>query len=170
MDVDMDVVIGLGGNLGDPAATLVAAVRELAHLGPVVAVSSLYRTDAVGPPQPDYLNAAVRVQVEGTPRELLDGLLAIERRFGRVRTERWAPRTLDLDVLWIAGVAVDEPELVVPHPRLAERRFALVPLLEVAPDARDPESGAPLGGWLEVLPEGGIRRIRGPEWASPEQT
>jgi 2-amino-4-hydroxy-6-hydroxymethyldihydropteridine diphosphokinase len=94
-----------------------------------------------GPPQPEYFNAAARVAFDGEPEALLDALLAIEARLGRVRAERNGPRTIDLDVLWIEGVAHQSARLEVPHPRLRERAFALVPLLEVAPGARDPRSG-----------------------------
>jgi 2-amino-4-hydroxy-6-hydroxymethyldihydropteridine diphosphokinase len=160
----MDAVVGLGANLGDPAATLVSAVGALSLLGSVTAISTLYETDPVGPPQPAYLNAAVRIGFEGSARELLSALLDIERHHGRVRRDRWGPRSLDLDLLWIAGVEVLEDGLVVPHPRLAERRFALVPLLDVAPDAAHPRTGAPLRDWLASLPEGGIRYHPAPGW------
>lgn len=139
--VTLDVVVGLGSNLGDRAATLASAVRAIDGLDgtKVVAESALVETEPVGgPPQGRYLNGAVRVSTELSPRALLDGLLAIERSHGRERRERWGPRTLDLDVLWIAGLAIDVPGLVVPHPRLVERPFALMPLLEVAPDATHP--------------------------------
>jgi 2-amino-4-hydroxy-6-hydroxymethyldihydropteridine diphosphokinase len=155
----LDAVIGLGSNLDDPGALLVRAVAELGALGSVTGVSSLYETDPVGPPQPAYLNAAVRMDFRGAPRSLLGALLAIEQRHGRIRRERNGPRTLDLDILWISGKSVADPDLVVPHPRLAERRFALIPLLDVAPAAVDPVSREPLARWLERLPEGGIRRI-----------
>ncbi len=103
----------------------------------------MYATAPVGgPPQPEFFNAAALVVYGGTPLDLLDALLAIEARLGRVRAERWGPRTLDLDILWIDGLAVDDPRLEVPHPRLHERAFALAPLLEIVPDARDPRTGA----------------------------
>ena len=151
----LDVVVGLGSNLGDRAATLASAVRALASLPStrVVAESARVETAPVGgPPQGPYLNGAVRLSTELSPRALLDGLLAIERAHGRERRERWGPRTLDLDVLWIAGLVVDEPGLVVPHPRLREREFALRPLLEVAAGAVDPSTGeayaaAALAAW-----------------------
>jgi 2-amino-4-hydroxy-6-hydroxymethyldihydropteridine diphosphokinase len=136
-------VVGVGANLGDRLSTMRAAVNELARVARVVKTSRVYATTPVGgPPQPEYLNAAVLVAFDGAPLDLLDALLAIEARFGRVRAERWGPRTIDLDLLWIDGMAVDDARLAVPHPRLRERAFALVPLLELVPDARDPRTGA----------------------------
>jgi 2-amino-4-hydroxy-6-hydroxymethyldihydropteridine diphosphokinase len=135
----LDAVVGLGSNVGDRLATLRRAVRALERRMEIVARSRVYETEPVGPPQPDYLNAAVRVHFGGEPLALLDVLSGIEAALGRDRASevRWGPRTLDLDVLWIAGRRVDEERLVVPHPRLAERAFALRPLLDVAPDATD---------------------------------
>jgi 2-amino-4-hydroxy-6-hydroxymethyldihydropteridine diphosphokinase len=143
-------VVGLGANLGDRMATLRVAVQELSNVADVEKRSGVYETAPVGgPPQPSFLNAAALVRYAGTPIDLLDALLAIEARLGRVRAERWGPRVIDLDLLWIDGVAVDTPRLVVPHARLRERAFALAPLLEIVPFARDPRSGAayaiPLG-------------------------
>ena len=135
-------VVGLGANVGDRLASLRAAVRALEERCDVEATSRIYETAPVGgPQQDDYLNAAVRVAWPGTPDELLDVVLAIELSLGRERRERWGPRVIDLDVLWIEGFAVASERLVVPHPRLIERAFALVPLLDVAPDATDPTSG-----------------------------
>src|SRR6187431_3703385 len=103
----LDVVIGLGANVGDTALTLRRALAELAALGEVIAVSALYRSTPVGgPPQPDFLNAAARLKFSGTPDSLLAEALRIERLAGRVRRERWGPRSLDLDILWIAGLRV----------------------------------------------------------------
>ena len=133
----MRAVVGLGANLGDRLATLKAALEGLARIATIERVSRVYATAPVGgPPQPDYLNAAVLIEVESRPRELLHSLLAIESTLGRVRRERNGPRVIDLDVLWIEGVVVKSEELEVPHPRLKERAFALVPMLEVAPGAR----------------------------------
>jgi 2-amino-4-hydroxy-6-hydroxymethyldihydropteridine diphosphokinase len=147
------VVVGVGANLGDRLATMRAAVTELARRMHVEKTSRVYATAPVGgPPQPEFLNAAVLVAYAGAPLDLLDALLAIEARFGRVRAERWGPRTLDLDLLWIDGLAVDTPRLVVPHPRLHERAFALVPLLDLEPHARDPRTGA-----RYVAPPGDLR-------------
>jgi 2-amino-4-hydroxy-6-hydroxymethyldihydropteridine diphosphokinase len=162
----VDVVIGLGGNLGDRRATLAAAMAELSAIGGVRAVSALYETAPVGPPQPTYLNAAARVETPLTPHALLLALLEIERRQGRERGEKWGPRTLDLDILWIADTVVSTADLVVPHPRLRQRRFALVPLLDVAPDARDPTTGDPLRAFLDELPDEGIYPVAPSGWAS----
>jgi 2-amino-4-hydroxy-6-hydroxymethyldihydropteridine diphosphokinase len=157
----LDGVIGLGANLGDPEAALRRAVQGLGLLGRLVGVSGLYRTEPVGgPPQSDFLNAAVRICFEGSPRELLASILALEHREGRVRRERWGPRTLDLDILWLGGAHVSEPGLVVPHPRLRERAFALRPLLDVAPEAVDPVDGAGYHCVLERLGSAGIELVR----------
>lgn len=112
------------------------AIERIAGFARVVARSRVYETAPIGgPEQPDYLNAAVLVEWDGTPLELLDRLQAIELALGRVRTVRYGPRMIDLDILWIDGQCVDSERLTVPHPRLLERAFALVPLLEVAPNA-----------------------------------
>ncbi len=136
-----DAVIGLGSNLGDRLENLRAALRALGELGSLPAVSALYETEPVGPPQARFLNAAVRLASGTEPRALLPALLAIEQRAGRERRERWGPRTLDLDMLWVEGFMCDDVGLKVPHPELRRRAFALVPLLDVAPDASDPRDG-----------------------------
>jgi 2-amino-4-hydroxy-6-hydroxymethyldihydropteridine diphosphokinase len=143
--VTLRAVVGLGANLGDRLASLRAAVRALSERGALEATSHVYETKPVGgPPQGDYLNAAVRISWPAGADDLLDALLAIEQSLGRERRERWGPRLIDLDVLFIEGLAVNSERLIVPHPRLLERPFALVPLLEVMPDASDPTSGARL--------------------------
>ena len=128
-------VIGMGANIGDRHATLAGARARLAGAGDVMllATSSIYETPAMGPPQPDYLNAALLVRTRLRARPLLELCLRIEAEFGRVRRERWGPRTLDLDLLWLSCGRVDLPNLKVPHPGLKERPFALAPLLEVHP-------------------------------------
>jgi len=138
------VVVGLGANLGDRAQALDYAVESILALdgARLLARSKAIETAPVGgpPDQPPFLNGAVAITWAHDARALLDALLTIEKSFGRVRDVRWGPRTIDLDILWIEGVVIDEPGLTVPHPRLQERQFALVPLLEVAPDARDPRT------------------------------
>ena len=134
----MRAYIGLGSNLGDREATLRRAVEFLdAEEGvDVVAVSALRDTDPVGfADQPRFLNGVAAVETELAPRELLERLLAVERALGRERTgPRFGPRTVDLDLLVYGDLVVDEPGLTVPHPRLAERRFALEPLAELDPE------------------------------------
>jgi 2-amino-4-hydroxy-6-hydroxymethyldihydropteridine diphosphokinase len=154
--VTLRAVVGVGANLGDRLATMRAAVSDLARVAQVEKTSRVYATAPVGgPPQPDFFNAAALVVFAGTPLALLDELLAIEARLGRVRVETWGPRTVDLDVLWIEGLAVDSARLVVPHPRLHQRAFALVPLLELVPTARDPRTGAPYASPPGVLRDTG---------------
>ncbi|WP_394697253.1 2-amino-4-hydroxy-6-hydroxymethyldihydropteridine diphosphokinase [Pseudoxanthomonas japonensis] len=139
--------IGLGANLGDAADTLRKAVEALDHREGITVreVSRFYRTPAWGrEDQPDFINAVALLETSLTPRALLERLLAVETEFGRHRPdgERWGPRTLDLDLLLYGDAVIDEPGLRVPHPHLHERAFALVPLLDVLPEARIPGYGA----------------------------
>jgi 2-amino-4-hydroxy-6-hydroxymethyldihydropteridine diphosphokinase len=136
--VTLDAVIGLGANLGDRRENLALGLGRLRDLGTIQAVSSLYESESVGADGPRYLNAAARLRADGDPHALLRQLLEIEIELGRERRERWGPRTLDLDLLWIHGLVLKTPQLTIPHPRLIGRSFALVPLIEVAPDAVDP--------------------------------
>ncbi len=131
-----DVFIGLGGNLGDREALLAEALRKLDTTPgiTVAAVSSLYETKPVGlTAQPDFLNLVVKLQTNLPPYALLNTCLRIEMELGRERRERWGPRTVDLDVLWCEGVAQADEKLTLPHPRMHERAFVLVPLAELAP-------------------------------------
>ena len=131
--------VGLGSNLGDREQTIRAAIAALQG---VVAVSELRETDPVGvTEQPAFLNGAIAVETELSPRELLQSLLAVERELGRERGERWGPRTIDLDLLLYGTETVDEPGLTVPHPHLHERRFALEPLAELDPELVVPGRG-----------------------------
>lgn len=127
--------IALGGNLGDSRRVLSEAVLAIdATEGiKVLARSHLYKTAPIGPPQPDYLNACIVIETLLSARSLLHQLLRIENQFGRVRHERWGARSLDLDLLLFADQIIDLPGLTVPHPRLHERAFVLVPLMDVAP-------------------------------------
>jgi 2-amino-4-hydroxy-6-hydroxymethyldihydropteridine diphosphokinase len=139
--------VGLGANLGDREETI---RRALGLLGgeegiEVVAVSTLRETDPVGySDQPPFLNGAAAIDTELEPRELLERLLAVERGLGRVRAEtpRYGPRTIDIDLLLYGDLVLDEPGLTVPHPRLAERRFALEPLHELDPELHLPDGRA----------------------------
>lgn len=124
--------IGLGSNLGESEATVRAAIASLAELGTVLACSRLYRTKAWGrTDQPDFCNAAAILETNLAPRELLAALKKLEHELGRVPSERWGPRALDLDILYYDESRIDEPGLQIPHPRLLERAFALVPLAEI---------------------------------------
>ncbi|MBE8990887.1 2-amino-4-hydroxy-6-hydroxymethyldihydropteridine diphosphokinase [Nostoc sp. LEGE 12450] len=135
--------VALGSNIGDSQTILEAAIKSLAQTPGVLleAQSRWYQTKAVGPPQPDYLNGCVTLQVEMLPQQLLEILLGIEQQFGRVRQKRWGPRTLDLDLLLFDDFIVDTPNLQIPHPRMRDRAFVLVPLAEIAPDWIEPVSG-----------------------------
>ena len=140
-------VVALGSNVGDRLGHLRAAAQRIAKICQVERASHVYETQPVGgPPQPPFYNAALLVRYAGEPLHLLDALQAIETGLGRTRAEkdvRWGPRTIDLDILWIEGLAMESDRLVVPHPRLTERAFALRPLVDVAPDAIDPLSQLP---------------------------
>ncbi|HET9610230.1 MAG TPA: 2-amino-4-hydroxy-6-hydroxymethyldihydropteridine diphosphokinase [Acidimicrobiales bacterium] len=127
--------LGLGSNLGDRVRHLRDAIATLREVG-LVAVSPVYETDPVGgpPDQDPYLNLVVELRTDRSARELLGVCRRLETAAGRVRNERWGPRTLDVDVLWVDGVALDEPDLTVPHPRMWDRRFVVAPLHDLAPD------------------------------------
>ena len=159
MGVDLDCVLGLGSNLGDRLEFLRAAARKLQQHAQITAFSALYETDPIGPQQPDYLNAALRVQSDLIPGQLLEMLLGVERALGRERLERWGPRTLDLDLLFIAGHVVDVPGLVVPHRELTRRAFALLPLLDVMPEATDPTTGQRYAELAQTLDRTGVREL-----------
>ena len=134
------VYLGLGSNVGDRLANLQDAVDGLGATSgvTVVAVSPVYETAPVGgPPQDDYLNAVVAVETDLGPRALLGVAQDLESRAHRVHAERWGPRTLDVDVLLVGDAVVDEPDLVVPHPRMRERAFVLVPLADLDAAWRD---------------------------------
>jgi 2-amino-4-hydroxy-6-hydroxymethyldihydropteridine diphosphokinase len=150
--------IGMGGNLpssaGSPEATLAAAALRLESLGHVVCRSSLYSTEPVGfSEQPRFINAVVALETELDPRQLLEGLLAIEREFGRDRALAIVngPRTLDLDILLFGDLRISEPGLEIPHPRMAERAFVLVPLCEIAPQIIEANSGKTVSQLLHSI-------------------
>jgi 2-amino-4-hydroxy-6-hydroxymethyldihydropteridine diphosphokinase len=151
--VSKSAFVGIGSNLGDREGNLRQAVELLsAEDGiDVVAVSQIRETDPVGPvEQGPFLNGAVRIETDLAPRKLLERLLAVEERLGRVRRERWGPRTIDLDLLLYGDDVVEEPGLTVPHPRLHERRFALEPLSDLAPSLEIPGKG-PISALLAEL-------------------
>ncbi len=155
------MLLGLGSNLGDPGARLLDALDRVARFALVLRVSSFYRTDPVGHrEQPDFLNAVALLDVTSTPGDFLDRLREIERAMGRVPRFRNGPREIDLDILDFAGLVRNHPDPVLPHPRLAERRFVLAPLAEIAPEWRHPVTGRTAAEMLSDLPEiPGVSRI-----------
>jgi 2-amino-4-hydroxy-6-hydroxymethyldihydropteridine diphosphokinase len=131
--------IGIGSNIGDREGSCRRAVELLAQAGTVLSVSSLYYTEPVGyKEQEDFVNAVAAVETERSPEDLLAVCRSIEENLGRKRTIRWGPRSIDLDVLLYGGQVVSRPDLVIPHPSLALRKFVLAPLAEIAPDALHP--------------------------------
>lgn len=164
-DVSRLYVVGLGANLGDRVGTLRSAVLALGAHGSVRQLSHLYETAAVGPPQPDYLNAAALLESSLAPLVLLRALLDIELSHGRERRERWGPRTLDLDLLHSPALVVREAALTLPHPELGRRAFALAPLVDVLPEGTDPLSGARFSDLLASLDQSVIARLADrPAW------
>ncbi|MFC6577466.1 2-amino-4-hydroxy-6-hydroxymethyldihydropteridine diphosphokinase [Planomonospora parontospora] len=164
----MRAVLALGGNLGDRLATLQGGLDALAATPglDLVAVSPVYETDPVGgPEQGPYLNAVAVAETSLTPRELLARAQEAENAFGRVRTERWGARTLDVDLISVGEVVSGDPELTLPHPRAHERAFVLVPWLQADPDAT--LGGTPVAELLAGLDKTGVRlradlTLRGP--------
>jgi 2-amino-4-hydroxy-6-hydroxymethyldihydropteridine diphosphokinase len=141
--IDRQCAIGLGSNLGDSRTIVIGAIDRLQRHPQieVTAVSSWYRTAPVGPPQPDYINGCAMIGTSLAPLDLLNVLQSIESEFGRVRREIWGARTLDLDLLLYGDLILDLPTLQIPHPRMLERAFVLVPLAEIAPNWIEPRSG-----------------------------
>jgi 2-amino-4-hydroxy-6-hydroxymethyldihydropteridine diphosphokinase len=126
--------IGIGSNVGGRKA-----IEFLSEVGRVIRVSSLYYTEPVGyKEQEDFINAVAAVETDSSPAELLSRCRSIEDRLGRTRTVRWGPRTIDLDILLYGDLVLDEPELVIPHPLMATRKFVLAPLVEIVPTAFHP--------------------------------
>lgn len=144
------VFLGLGSNIDDRRQFLRDAIETLGEL--VVTVSPLYETDPVGgPDQQRFLNLVVELHTDLDPRELLAVCHRLEAAANRVRIERWGPRTLDVDILWMDDITVDEEDLQIPHPRMNERRFVLQPLADIAPDLVDPDVLERAQGQVEVV-------------------
>ncbi|MGH2455362.1 MAG: 2-amino-4-hydroxy-6-hydroxymethyldihydropteridine diphosphokinase [Candidatus Limnocylindria bacterium] len=170
----MRAFIGLGGNLGDPTSAFVSAVRSLEGIGQVVRVSSLYETEPRDhSDQPRFTNAALELETDLQPPELLFHLKRLELALGREPTTRYGPRLVDLDILAFDGRCVTDVELdlIVPHPRLQERRFALEPLAELNPTLQpwrgcaDLRTDVTVADLLPSVAEQDVVRISGPEWA-----
>lgn len=155
------VAIALGSNVGDSPAILKSALDILDHTPGIAleATSHCYRTVAVGPPQPDVLNACALLSTTLEPQDLLNTLLQIEAKFGRVRRERWGPRSLDLDLLLFDDRILQQPGLQIPHPRMNQRAFVLVPLAEIAADWVEPVSGKAIAELLQQVDCSGVKEV-----------
>lgn len=139
--------VAIGSNLGSPRERVLEAMQRLASLSAAQTLlrSHLYLSRPMGPQdQPDFVNAAAGLLTQHTPRELLAELLEIERSMGRAQRERWGPRVIDLDLLWMVDAAVDAPDLKVPHPGVSIRNFVLYPLADIAPTITIPGMGTVL--------------------------
>jgi 2-amino-4-hydroxy-6-hydroxymethyldihydropteridine diphosphokinase len=144
--------IGIGSNVGDREANCRKAIELLSKAGRVVRVSSLYRTEPVGyHEQEDFINAVAAVETDCTPDDLLRMCHTIEDQLGRKRDLRWGPRTADLDILLYGSQVVNQPGLAIPHPRMSMRKFVLIPLVEIAPDAVNPQLNRTAAQLLDEL-------------------
>ncbi len=163
--MERTVYLGLGANLGDRESNLRAAVRMLRERGcDLTAASSLYETKPVGiADQPDFLNAVIRVRTALNPRDLLATCRRIEQEMGRVRTLRYGPRVIDIDILLYEGAESSEDELVIPHPRIPDRAFVLVPLAEIAPTV-EIGPGVTARHAANSTDRSGVRRVADPSW------
>jgi len=153
--------VGLGSNLGDRAAYLLLGLSALSRLPKthLLRLSPVYETAPVGPPQPPYLNMVAELETELSPKGLLAEMLRVEKALGRERRERWGPRTLDLDLLLYGDLVLEEEGLSVPHPRLHERAFVLVPLLDLLPEGRHPLLGQSFAELLASLDVSSVRPL-----------
>ena len=166
MTATTEAVLGLGSNVGERKVALAGAVDALrAHSGiEIIAASPLYESAPWGlTDQQDFLNAAVLAATSLGPTDLLAAILSIEVSLGRVRREKWGPRSIDIDILVYGNEIIDGPGLTIPHPHLTERAFALAPLVDVMPGAV--VAGKPARQWLARLQHKGLKVIAGPQWA-----
>ncbi len=154
--------IGVGSNLGIPEANCRRAM-DLLHREPGVRVerrSRLFSSEPVGVlDQPRFVNAAALLSTTLPPRELLGRLMAVERRLGRVRRVKWGPRLIDLDILFYDRLTLSSPELEIPHPHIAKRRFVLAPLADIAPAFGHPRLAGTLAEWLALAPQSDVRPL-----------
>ncbi len=170
-----DVYLLIGGNLGDRKAYLKEAVRLISlHLGTICLTSSLYETAPWGKTdQPAYLNQVIKAKVSMPPAALMQKILDIEKQMGRVRKEKNSERTIDIDILYYGNDIIDQEDLVIPHPRIAERRFVLTPLAECCPEFTDPSTGRTIEDMLNTCSDGlAVTRLanteHSPNWRQQE--
>jgi 2-amino-4-hydroxy-6-hydroxymethyldihydropteridine diphosphokinase len=159
--------LGIGGNIGDRLENMRSTVRRIGERYPIVSVSSIYETEPVGYlDQPAFLNAAVTVDAPDDPHVFFRNLLEVELALGRKRMFANAPRTIDIDLLLFGDRVIDDADLTVPHPRMHERAFVMVPLSEIAPDVVHPTLGKTIAELERSLPAAneGVERLAGPEW------
>jgi 2-amino-4-hydroxy-6-hydroxymethyldihydropteridine diphosphokinase len=160
--VKKTVYLSLGSNLGDRQANLRAAIQNLEELGRVTATSSFYETEPVAvKDQPWFLNCAVKLETELMPKQLMKAVLALEERMGRRRKQSKGPRTIDVDILLFGNSLIESKELVVPHPRMHDRRFVLEPMVEIAGDVRHPGLKKTMQELRDGLADGAVvRRVK----------
>ncbi len=159
--IPVQCAIALGSNLGDSLRILETSIFLLDQHPQIRinACSSWYQTKPVGPPQPDYINGCALLTVTLTPQRLISTLLGIEKQFHRLRREKWGPRTLDLDLLLYGDLVLETPDLIIPHPRMNERAFVLVPLAEIAPQWLDPITHKSIKELLIGLDSSGVKPL-----------
>jgi 2-amino-4-hydroxy-6-hydroxymethyldihydropteridine diphosphokinase len=158
--VEKTVYLSLGSNIGDREKNLRAAIAKLSELGEIAAVSSFYETEPVDfTAQPWFLNCAVAIRTKLMPELFLSKIQMFEQQLGRRRIRPKGPRNIDIDILFYGRSVIVSPELEVPHPRIAQRRFVLEPLAEIAPDFRHPRTGKTASEMLQTLEPQGVRRL-----------
>ncbi len=159
------ILLSLGSNLGDRDANLRTALERLGKVGiSVTRRSSLYETEPVDlQEQPNFVNLVCEVKTQLPPDQLLETCLAVEKKMGRERRQRWGPRKIDIDILFYGDEIIDQPRLQIPHPRLSQRRFVLIPLEEIHPSFRDPKTGNTVTQLCSLCPDRSwVRRRVGP--------